>query len=191
LRDNLAALATAFLLAACVSNTMDVPNVAAGAASDGRVFVLASGSRAYPDAARGYWQLAAQLAADLEGAGFDPTIILDAEAAPLETPIIDSIDLPGECFSEPLLTVLSAGVIPHFGCVEYGHRFRLRCSKSDSSIAVNASFTVRSYVGWLVWPLALLPDWAWDNEGPPSRRPEELALLRERLQEALASGCAA
>jgi hypothetical protein len=152
---------------------------------------LASGTRTYPDAARGYWQLAAQLAADLEGAGFDPAIILDASAAPPDTPIIESIETGGECFSEPLLTVLSAGIIPHLGCAKYGHRFHLRCPNLHSSITVDASFTVRSYFGWFVWPLALSPNWKWDNEGPPSRRPEELSLLRQRLQEALAKECAA
>jgi len=155
------------------------------------ISILASGSRAYPDSARGDWQLAAQLAADLEGAGFDPAIILDAAAAPLATPIIESIESGGECFSEPLLTVLSVGIIPHLGCTEYGHRFQLRCPNLDSRVAVDASFTVRSYVGWFVWPLALSPSWKWDNEGPPSRRPEEFSLLRQRLEEALAQECAA
>jgi hypothetical protein len=191
MRDRLAALSAAFVLTACVSNVSDVPRVSEGTPSSGRIFVLASGDRAHPDAARGYWQLAAELAADLDRAGFDPVVILEAEAAPPDVPIIESIGSPGECFSEAMLTVLSAGVIPHLGCVAYGHRFDLRCPNRGPSVAVDASFTVRSYVGWFVWPLAFSPNWRWDSKGPPSRRPEEISLLRQRLHEALTSACAA
>jgi hypothetical protein len=191
MRDCLAALSAAFVLTACVSNVSDVPRASDGAPSSGRIFVLASGDRVYPDAARGYWQLAAELAADLEGAGFDPVVILEVEAASPDVPIIESIGARGECFSEPMLTVLSAGVIPHLGCVAYGHRFDLRCPNGGPSVAVDASFAVRSYVGWFIWPLAFSPNWRWDSEGPPSRRPEELSLLRQRLHEAFTSACAA
>lgn len=191
MRDRLAALFASFVLTACVSNVSDVPRTSGGALSSGRIFVLASGDRTYPNAARGYWQLAAELAADLESAGFEPAVILEAEAASPDVPIIESIRAPGECFSEPMLTVLSAGVIPHLGCIAYGHRFDLRCPNGGPSVPVEASFAVRSYVGWFTWPLAFSPNWRWDSEGPPSRRPEELSLLRQRLHEALTSACAA
>ncbi|MCA9643783.1 MAG: hypothetical protein KC492_23985 [Myxococcales bacterium] len=191
MRDHLAVLSAAFVLTACVSNLSDVPRVADAEPSSIPIFVLASGNRAYPGAARGYWQLAAEVAADLEGAGFDPVVILEPGAAPPDVPIIESVESPGECFSEPMLNVLSAGVIPHLGCIAYGHRFNLRCPNGRPSVAVDASFTVRSYVGWFVWPLAFSPNWRWDSDGPPSRRPEELSLLRQRLNEALTGACAA
>ncbi len=176
---------------ACVSSTSDIPVVSERPQSGARIYVLAVGERGSPYAARGQWGVASQLAADLEGAGFVPSVILDAAAAPHGAPVIESIVPGGECFSHAFLTVFSAGVIPELGCREYGQRFKLRCPNQSSTIEVNARFKVRSYVGWLVWPLALSPNWVHDDQGPPMRRREELLYLRQQLQDALSEECAA
>ena len=171
--------------AACVSSTSDLPVVSKRPESGDPVYILAAGERGYPYAARGQWGVATQLAADLESAGFVPSIVLDEAAVPHGAPTIEPILPRGKCYSHAFLTVFTAGVIPELGCREYGHRFKLRCPNQEKTVEVNARFKVRSYVGWLVWPLALSPNWVYEDEGPPMQRREEVLYLRQQLQDAL------
>jgi hypothetical protein len=192
LLDRVSLVLVLAVASACVSNTSDIPAVSASPPSGEQIYILAAGERAYPYAARGHWGTSAELAADLESAGFRPSVVLDASGIPSGGPTIESIVPGGECFSHAFLTVLTAGIIPELGCREYGHRFELRCSPGAPVIDVNARFKVRSYVGWFVWPLAISPNWVYDSEGPPAQRPEQVSYLRRQLQAALASeGCAA
>lgn len=192
MRDRIALLYVLAMVSACVSSTADVPAVTDMPASGEAIYILASGERVHPYAAQGSWSAAAQLAADLEDAGFVPSVVLDAAAIPEGSAVVESIEHGGECFSHAFLAVLTVGVIPELGCREYGQRFRVRCPDGVTALDVDAHFEVRSYVGWLVWPLALSPNWVYDSEGPPTRRREEVLLLRQELRDALESErCAA
>jgi hypothetical protein len=177
---------------ACVSSATDVPTVGDTKPSGETVYVLAAGERIHPYAARAHWGSAAELAVALEEAGFVPTVVLDPSDVPKGAPVLEPMHRSNECFSHAYLPVLTVGIVPELGCRLYGHRLRLRCAGESASVELDASFKVRSYVGWFVWPLALWPNWVYDDAGPPDDRPEEMPLLRHVLQRGLAGArCAA
>ena len=68
----------------------------------------------------------------------------------------------GRCFSEPMLTVLTLGIIPSIGCTPYGFRFELSGGPLAKPALVDARSDVPSIWGWAAL-FALLAD-AWVGE---------------------------
>ena len=185
IRPQLLTLLPALLLG-CAFRLPDLPPLVDHPASGQRIFIVIQQGEANPGARQGYWSIASGLAAALDEAGFMPELVTSQGLVPAGFPIIENVRPGGECFSEPLLLVLSAGIIPHVGCVEFGHRFDLRRSASEPVQQVNTHYTVRALYGWLVAPLALLPQYVGEL---PSSHAEgrEIPALRAAVLEALAS----
>jgi hypothetical protein len=176
-------LAIAAYTAGCVYRVADIPTVQAitPVREPLFIFVQPSNGRTYQ------WSAAANLAEDLELAGFSSTIVSDLSIVPNGAAVIDEISHAG-CFSEPLLTVLTVGVIPHVGCREFGHSFSLHRKGENTKAVINAGFKVKVMVGWLTWPAALSKTYVYDGSAT-LRGTEEVAirLLRRQVSEALAS----
>ncbi len=83
------------------------------------------------------------------------------------------IDLPAEavvvelkpdtlrCFSEPMLTVLTLGIIPDVNCGAYGYSFNL--ATADKAVEVDNRGEVTSVFGWAGVFMQLLPDWTGET----------------------------
>lgn len=67
-----------------------------------------------------------------------------------------------QCFSEPMLTVLTLGIIPHIGCSDTGYAFELHDYKSKRSVLVDSRKEVKSVFGWA--SLFYLPSENWVGE---------------------------
>ena len=67
--------------------------------------------------------------------------------------------LPRDCFSEPLVTVVTAGVIPYPGCYYSGYRLTLTSDRFESTVVDNRS-TPLALLGWVAGPISLLPGWS-------------------------------
>lgn len=65
----------------------------------------------------------------------------------------------GKCFSEPMLTVLTLGIIPSIGCAEVGYKVALSDSNNKELISVNASKEVQTVFGISALFLVLSPSW--------------------------------
>lgn len=164
----------------CVYRIVDIPAV-------GKVNVEPKKVHVFTDGKPHGWQPAASLAEDLQKAGFDPSIVSNLSDVADDEYVIDEIQPGGECFSEPLLFVLTLGIIPHMGCEEFGHEFKVYPKGSPTKVQVNAKYTVRVMAGWLVWPAALSSSYAFTSTTVDVELDEETAilLLRKELSNAL------
>ena len=133
------------------------------------------------------WGEASRLATDLKKAGFEPAIVGDVSELKEGSYIIEDIEPWGQCFSEPLLTVLTIGIVPHIGCEEFGHAFTLHRKGSDVKMHVNAKYTVKVMVGWLTWPAAMSSDYAYTSTTVDVQLRDQTAinLLRQELKNAM------
>lgn len=168
----------------CVYRVADIPTVEEFALVREPLFIH---SRPSYGRASG-WSGAARLAADLEQAGFASTIVSDLDIVPDGAAVIEGVSDTGRCFAEPLLTILSIGVIPHIGCAEFGHSFNLYRKGGGTEYPVDAQFTVNVMVGWLTWPAALSRSYAYDSAGGgPEAEAIAIRLLAREVSQALAS----
>ena len=141
---------------------------------------------AVKDSANQDWQSATELAADLQKAGYKPIVVSDLSLIKEGDLIVSNIEPWGQCFSEPLLTVISLGIIPHIGCSEFGHAFTIHRKGSDKNVRVNAKFTVKVMVGWLTLPFALGESYAYSGSGNISVNDKtKIMLLRQEITNAL------
>ncbi|HEX7026580.1 MAG TPA: hypothetical protein VF268_05015 [Gammaproteobacteria bacterium] len=165
----------------CVYRIADIPAVPSFNVAPQKIYIH-TGGEPYG------WQSASRLASDLQKAGFKPSIIGDLSEVSDEAYIIDEIEPWGECFSEPLLFVLTLGIVPHIGCEEYGHAFMLHQKGSANKVRVNAKYTVKVMAGWLVWPAALSNSYAFTSTTVDVELQHDqtaIRLLQKELQNAL------
>lgn len=104
------------------------------------------------------------LLASLRSAGFSPTFVSDIETVPGGSPVIEN-HLPNTgCANSPGMGfyLLSFGILPGFGCEEFGHRFDLRPSKELPAQRIDTHVKSFAAIGWLVGPLNLLPQFSAD-----------------------------
>jgi hypothetical protein len=66
------------------------------------------------------------------------------------------------CFSEPILTVLSLGLIPHIGCVNSGYYFDIYDSKITEIATINTQKEIKIIWGFASW--FYLPFESWGSE---------------------------
>ncbi|MBU2708933.1 hypothetical protein KCM76_23260 [Zooshikella marina] len=69
----------------------------------------------------------------------------------------------GRCFAEPLLTVLSLGLIPYVGCAELGYKVTLLGKDKTELVSVDASKKVKTVYGVAAWLLLLSPSWVGEG----------------------------
>lgn len=67
------------------------------------------------------------------------------------------------CFSEPMLTVLTLGIIPHVGCSDTGYAFELHDPDSNRSVSVDSRKEVKSIFGWASLLYLLSENWVGEN----------------------------
>lgn len=176
-------LTLAALLSGCVYRPADIPIAKLAEAPGQHLYIYSPPAKAQAF----FWQESARLASDLQKAGFIPSVVTDQTLIPEGAAVVESIEPRGECFSEPILTVFTLGVIPHIGCTEHGYKFKLRKSGTTTSIDVNAKFKVRQMVGWLTWPAALSKSYAYDRNASASQSADSAAisLLQREVMAAL------
>jgi hypothetical protein len=67
---------------------------------------------------------------------------------------------PRRCFSEPLITVITLGIVPYPGCYASGYRMTLSGGRLSRDIAVDNRSNPLALWGWLAGPISLLPGWS-------------------------------
>lgn len=63
------------------------------------------------------------------------------------------------CFSEPLLTVLTLGIIPNVTCYRSG--YALSFSRCDRDVRVDSTAEGTLVIGWVAPIVAAFPGWTW------------------------------
>jgi len=101
----------------------------------------------------------------------------DGAEAALHSIVVRPEYAPRHCFAEPLITVLTLGVLPYPGCYSSGYRLTIVGESSGERIVDNRSYPVFLW-GWIAGPMRLLPEWSADF--PVERE-------RERLRESIAA----
>lgn len=69
---------------------------------------------------------------------------------------------PVRCFSEPMLMIISLGIIPDIGCRDTGYIFELQDRKSGKTVTVDSRYDVKLIWGWAA--LFFLPFDEWVGE---------------------------
>jgi hypothetical protein len=111
-----------------------------------------------------------RLQADLVATGLFQSVAMADAFAP-EALVIHPVYSERHCFGEPLLTVVTAGVIPYPGCYYSGYRLTLRSDRFEHDIVVDTRSAPLALWGWISGPIGLLPGWSWS---PPIEREREL-----------------
>ena len=65
----------------------------------------------------------------------------------------------GRCFSEPMLTVITLGIIPSFGCAEIGYTIILTDGNGARLATADSGGEVKTVFGIAAWILMLSPSW--------------------------------
>jgi len=116
-----------------------------------------------------------RLRADLSGTGLFEAVV-PASDTHAELTVYPEYT-PRNCFSEPLFTVLTLGLLPNPGCYYSGYRLTFRGfgPPNDSQVVDNLSQPVLLW-GWLAGPISALP--GWSSSEP---REQEVAALRATI----------
>ena len=69
----------------------------------------------------------------------------------------------GRCFSEPMLTVLTLGIIPSVGCAPHGFLFELSGGPLTEATLVDTRGDVPSIWGWAALFMLLSRDWVGER----------------------------
>lgn len=85
------------------------------------------------------------------------------------------------CFSEPMLTVLTLGIIPHFGCRDTGYEFDLYNPQNKKTISIDSRGKVDYVWGWAA--LLFLPSSKWAGEDELNNY--ENAIMSKELSKAV------
>jgi len=89
----------------------------------------------------------------------------------------------GKCFSEPMLTVMTLGIIPTTGCAERGYSGQLQSAKQKSTTEIKAEVEVRSIYGLVASFMLLSPGWV----GERGMTKYEASLIIREIEAATAS----
>ena len=118
---------------------------------------------------------------DLVATGlFDSVVVGDA--AGRDGLVVEPEYSARHCFSEPLITVVTLGLVPYPGCYYSGYRLTLRSERFDHDVIIDDRSAPLALWGWIAGPIALLPGW---RSTLPTER--ERAELRSAIEQAVAS----
>jgi hypothetical protein len=120
-----------------------------------------------------------RLREDLASTGLFESVAV-GEAPSQEAIVIFAEYSPRLCFAEPLVTVVTLGVIPYPGCYYSGYRLRLRGHRFPHDVIVDSLARPSRFWGWLAGPISLLPGWSW---AAPVK--QERQRLRASIQNAI------
>lgn len=144
---------------------------------------------------RGNWSAAAAFAQTLQQAGFAPVVVPDRGEVPANAPFTErfttgAADPYAQCpawENQRFFTLISGGVIPTYGCLQFGYRFELHRSREAPAVPIDAHWTVDFIYGWLAAPLGWLEGYSVHViHVPASAGYERIApALRAALLEAL------
>ena len=153
--------------AGCVAwKSEPMPEVAERAPQARRIYVVGEPQ----------WYKPAELAAQLEAAGFAPILVSRADAVPADAPWIDEVEVADRDFDGcrslwNVLAGLTLFVFPAAGCDRFGARFALHPTRDAPAQTVDTLWQVDTLTGWFVWFVAVLPDW----HARPYELPSDLA----------------
>ncbi len=164
----------------CVHRITDVPYVESVEVIPQKLYIY-KGKESYG------WHVASSLASDLQTAGYESIIVGSLSEVEDGQYVIEDIEPVGQCFSEPLLFVLTLGIIPHIGCEEFGQAFNLYQKGSQNKKYVNAKYTVKVMAGWLIWPIAFSSNYEFSSTASDIalRDNTPIMLLKRELQNAM------
>ena len=69
----------------------------------------------------------------------------------------------GRCFSEPMLTAITLGIIPSVGCAEVGYKIILTDSNNAGLATADSGSEVKTVFGIAAWLLMLSPSWVGEK----------------------------
>ncbi|WP_087460816.1 hypothetical protein [Oleiphilus messinensis] len=168
-------------ISGCAYRAVDIPKVQPTEISGQDVYIMNK-----PDNENSpNWYTSSQLATDLQKAGYIPSIISQENLVPHGAMVITDIEPTGRCFSEPLLYVLSLGIIPHVGCAEFGHRFTMSINGVNQEKEVNAGFEVKTIYGWFAFLMLFSSNYSYGIVADNLREDSvEYNLLRQEINRA-------
>ena len=103
------------------------------------------------------------LAEALTEQGLAASVVPSVGEAPSEYLLSLESMQTGACFSEPMLTVLTLGLIPSVGCAETGYKIALADSEGNTLLATSSESKVTSVSGLAAWFLLLSPSWVGER----------------------------
>jgi len=89
------------------------------------------------------------------------------------------------CFSEPLLTILTLGIVPNVTCYRSG--YILSFSRCDHEVRVDSTAEGTLVIGWVAPLIATFPGWTWRY--PKKAEADALALAVQGAFEELEAAC--
>ncbi len=103
------------------------------------------------------------LAEALAEQGLAASVIPSASEAPSDYLLSLEPIQTGACFSEPMLTVLTLGLIPSVGCAETGYKIELADRDGTTLASTSSESKVTSVSGLAAWFLLLSPAWVGER----------------------------
>lgn len=95
---------------------------------------------------------------DLVATGLFERVLLDAQAA--ADVVVTATYGERDCLSEPLVTVVTLGIVPYPGCYESGYRLTLAGpALPHGAVTVDNLSSPTALLGWVAGPISLLPGW--------------------------------
>ena len=123
------------------------------------------------------------LAKALVSEGLSNNIVTRSDAEFFEHSLELKTNHTGKCFSEPMLTAITLGVIPSLGCAEVGYIGEFRSQSTEDIYTVNTESEMKTVFGLLAWPLLLSPNWVGERgrvESEAQALVTEIARVRAR-----------
>jgi hypothetical protein len=109
---------------------------------------------------RSLWQDAAELAALLDAADTRVRIAATLAEVPPDAAVVQlerGGRRGGECFSDSPVPLITAFVLPHMGCVPFGHLVAVRSRPTAEPVRADTRYQVSIVFGWIGIALNLLP----------------------------------
>lgn len=118
---------------------------------------------------------------DLVATGLFTRVVLDA-TAPADV-LVSAQYVERNCFTEPMVTVVTLGLVPYPGCYQSGYRLTLTGKALPrGAVVVDNQDKPTALLGWVAGPVSLLP--GWSSSIP---RAEEGEALRAAILAAIAT----
>ena len=118
---------------------------------------------------------------DLIATGLFASVAVGDAPGP-ETVVVEAEYSGRHCFAEPLITVVTLGIVPYPGCYYSGYRLTLQSDRFDHDLLVDDRSAPLALWGWIAGPIALLP--GWSSTLPVERERVE---LRSAIEQAIAA----
>lgn len=94
----------------------------------------------------------------LRETGLFPRVDYEENFRDEEVLLVSSEPITPQCFSEPLLTLLTLGIIPNETCYRSG--FRLVISRHTRAVHVDSVAEGRLMIGWIAPLVSAFPGWS-------------------------------